>query len=318
MKKDRANSHKIGAFDVANILKKMCDEKSFLKKYTQKNNIAYAKRLTEFLHSIRIYDIREIKREHCVQYLNFLVKQELKINTIRNRMGFLKQFLTFGVNIDLIDKNPFFMPRISSADNTSNIGTFNLEEVQQLIKNADKELRTYLIVAFFTGARTGEILGLTWGDINPDKDEINILRTKHANGDIGTPKTKTSKRTIDMLPIVKNELMCVYKGQKMDKFIFKTKRSTLINNFKKLCKRLNLPQHRLYDTRHTFASIMLSKGEEPMWVGVKMLGHKDLNMTFKIYTHYIPQSISNRARFLDNFDIESNTKSNTTLKQKLA
>ncbi len=33
---------------------------------------------------------------------------------------------------------------------------------------------------------------------------------------------------------------------------------------------------RLYDTRHSFASIMLSRGEEPMWVGCKMMGHKDL------------------------------------------
>ncbi|GAA8468381.1 hypothetical protein HpNP74_28400 [Helicobacter pylori] len=51
-------------------------------------------------------------------------------------------------------------------------------------------------------------------------------------------------------------------------------------------KALNLKDRKLYTTRHTFASLMLSMGEEPLWVS-KNMGHKDLNTT---YSHYIPYS----------------------------
>lgn len=70
-------------------------------------------------------------------------------------------------------------------------------------------------------------------------------------------------------------------------------------SYKKLLKSLNLKFRVLYNTRHTFASIMLSRGEEPMWVGCKMLGHKNLNETFKSYAKYLPKNVVERAKFLD-------------------
>ncbi|MFT2606443.1 tyrosine-type recombinase/integrase, partial [Helicobacter pylori] len=59
---------------------------------------------------------------------------------------------------------------------------------------------------------------------------------------------------------------------------------------------LNLKNRKLYTTRHTFASLMLSQGEEAMWVS-KTLGHKDLNTTYSTYSHYIPKQDKERAKF---------------------
>ncbi|GAA7370945.1 hypothetical protein HpCK88_11150 [Helicobacter pylori] len=67
--------------------------------------------------------------------------------------------------------------------------------------------------------------------------------------------------------------------------------------FKKLLKALNLKERKLYTTRHTFASLMLSQGEEAMWVS-KTLGHKDLNTTYSAYSHYIPKQDKERAKFI--------------------
>ncbi|GLP31543.1 hypothetical protein HpBGD84_15740 [Helicobacter pylori] len=58
-----------------------------------------------------------------------------------------------------------------------------------------------------------------------------------------------------------------------------------------------MKERKLYTTRHTFASLMLSQGEEAMWVS-KTLGHKDLNTTYKTYSHYIPKQEKERAKFL--------------------
>lgn len=44
---------------------------------------------------------------------------------------------------------------------------------------------------------------------------------------------------------------------------------------------------------------MLSRGEEPMWVGCKMMGHKDLNETYRSYAKYLPKDAKQRAVFLN-------------------
>ena len=68
---------------------------------------------------------------------------------------------------------------------------------------------------------------------------------------------------------------------------------------KKLLEKLNLEKRNIYQTRHTFASNMLSNKENPLWVS-QMLGHKTLNMTLEIYTKYIKEENAPRkTTFLD-------------------
>jgi len=61
-----------------------------------------------------------------------------------------------------------------------------------------------------------------------------------------------------------------------------------------------------YQTRHTFASMMLSAGEHPMWVA-KQMGHKDWTMIARIYGKWMPSADPNagsRAVFM--FGLEAN------------
>lgn len=88
--------------------------------------------------------------------------------------------------------------------------------------------------------------------------------------------------------------------QNNEGFLFKSPAYRLRKDFKDLQKRLNIqPLRRLYDTRHSFASVMLSKGEEPMWISRVMLGHSSLNQTFSTYAKYLPKSVKERATFLN-------------------
>ena len=67
----------------------------------------------------------------------------------------------------------------------------------------------------------------------------------------------------------------------------------------KLLEKLNLEKRNIYQTRHSFASNMLSNKENPLWVS-QMLGHKSLNMTLEIYTRYIKEEKALRkTTFLD-------------------
>lgn len=49
---------------------------------------------------------------------------------------------------------------------------------------------------------------------------------------------------------------------------------------------LGIQYRKPYQTQHTFASMMLSRGENPMWVAEQM-GHKDWGMLRKVYGRWI-------------------------------
>jgi integrase len=54
-------------------------------------------------------------------------------------------------------------------------------------------------------------------------------------------------------------------------------------------KRADIKYRNPYQTRHTFAPMLLSRGENPMFVAQQM-GHKDWGMIIKVYGRWIPQS----------------------------
>lgn len=287
-------------FFIAQILDKLQAEKSFLKIRTQQNFKSDKKSILEFCEQNALFDIRHFSREHCVGFTQFLREKDLGKESILGRLKTLGQCLKFALASGLIDKNPYFVPKMSDFAPKEQIEPFNLDEAQMLIKAASGELKSYLIIAFFTGARTGEILGLKFSDIDFAKNEICILRTKHSSGQVeNTPKTNKA-RVIDMLAPVKNELLAMKGG---GEFVFNIKSDKLHKDFYELCERVGAKAQRLYNTRHSFASIMLSRGEEPAWVGLKMLGHATLSTTFKYYAKYLPRSVQMRASFVNELDL---------------
>ncbi|ANT42488.1 integrase [Helicobacter phage UKEN31U] len=225
-----------------------------------------------------------------------------KKNTIHNLNANLKSFLAFCETESFINKNPYFAITLKNAKEAKAIDPFSLEEVKTILENAPSlRLKAFLITAFFTGARTGEQLALTWEDIDFKEKTITINKSLNELGQITSPKNKPSVREIDLLdPVEKilKELKASEPANKKFVFIDMPKRiSVFQRHFKKLLKALNLKDRKLYTTRHTFASLMLSQGEEAMWVS-KTLGHKDLNTTYKTYSHYIPKQDKERAKFI--------------------
>ncbi len=70
-------------------------------------------------------------------------------------------------------------------------------------------------------------------------------------------------------------------------------------NFKKILQKSGVEVRKLYNLRHTFASQMISKGADIVWVS-KMLGHKDVSITLKIYTKFIQEDDDMRFKKIEN------------------
>ncbi|MCQ2700308.1 site-specific integrase [Helicobacter pylori] len=244
--------------------------------------------------------LKKITKEKIAKYHEATLKHYKK-NTIHNLNANLKSFLEFCETEGFIEKSPYFAITLKNAQEAKAIDPFNLEEVKTIIENAPSlRLKAFLMVAFFTGLRTGEQLALMWEDIDFNEKKIVINKSLNELGTITTPKNKPSVREVDLLEPVEKILKELKESEPNKKFVFISmpKRSTMFQRaFRALLKALNLKERKLYITRHTFASLMLSQGEEAMWVS-KTLGHKDLNTTYKTYSHYIPKQDKERAKFL--------------------
>ncbi len=245
--------------------------------------------------------LKKITKERIARYHEETLKHYKK-NTIHNLNANLKSFLEFCEAEGFIQKSPYFSITLKNAKEAKAIEPFTLEQVKTLIENAQSlRLKAFLMVAFFTGLRTGEQLALMWEDIDFNEKKITINKSLNELGNITTPKNKPSIREVDLLEPVEKILKDLKASEPENKkfvFISMPKRSTMFQRaFRALLKALNLKDRKLYTTRHTFASLMLSQGEEPMWVS-KALGHKDLNTTYSTYSHYIPKQEKERAKFL--------------------
>jgi len=161
-----------------------------------------------------------------------------------------------------------------------------------------------------SGMRPGEALGLKWSDVDFESKRITINRTlTRAQGGgwkLEEPKTSRSRRTIPIPSTVMKdldehkraqtaEILRAKPGKYNDQgFVFSAGNGEPANNknivrrhFKPLLEVAGLPNIRLYDLRHSCATLLLSAGENPKIVSER-LGHASITLTLDTYSHVLP------------------------------
>ena len=180
--------------------------------------------------------------------------------------------------------------RIKKTDVTP----FTIEEVEMIIKYCREDFRDYFTVKFFTGMRPGEIHGLKWKYIDFEKRLITIRETIVDDYE-ETPKTADSNRDIQMAPQVYEALKTQWEVTgKKSPYVFAngnggplTNRNMSNRVWYPMLRSLGLKLRTPYQTRHTFATLMLAAGESPEWIAFQM-GHSSTEMLFKVYSRYVP------------------------------
>jgi len=157
-------------------------------------------------------------------------------------------------------------------------------------RNRDGELGDFLFTLLRTGARPGEARALRWGDIVGDK----ILIEKSADDRNEITLTKTGgKRAVDMTPALKDVLRLRWLkagSPSADHFVFGNGEPlsvrALSRRFEIAMRETEIEGHVMYDCRHSFASVLLARGANVLYVS-KMLGHSDASTTLKFYAHWM-------------------------------
>jgi integrase len=182
--------------------------------------------------------------------------------------------------------------------------------VKRLLDTAKNDrLRALYFLAVNIGARQGELLGLTWSDVDFERGTISISKQLQRVGGkliLKTLKTPKSRRTIYMSAAVTAALIAHRDRQNAEReaatrwasepnFVFRTPIGTGLEGvnvtklFQGLVQAAKLPAMTFHDLRHTCASIRLDAGESLLSVS-RLLGHGDIAITANTYSHLMPES----------------------------
>jgi integrase len=205
---------------------------------------------------------------------------------------------------ELIEKNPFSIVKSPALVYLREIEPFNKDEIFQILNDIPLKVRLFFAIGFFTGARTGEITALKVKDIDLDNKTISISRTRN-HGVETSPKTKSSIREIDILDVLVPYIKEHLEIHPNNEYLFETRHKSPYYSanqlsrlyWEKSLKRLNIKFRNLYQMRHTFASMMISSGEDILWVS-SMLGHKNSNITLSTYAKFVKNTKKQRGAFL--------------------
>ena len=173
------------------------------------------------------------------------------------------------------------------------IHPFAFDEWTVLKEHLTLRFRPYFDFAVQTGLRPSEQVALKWSAVDDRFVHIELSRVR--NREKADLKTPESNRRLEIRPSMR-QILEVQRKQTVhfqSEYVFVGSKGlpcvqdTLRGHWVRAMEKSGLPFRRMYETRHTFASWALLKGETPEWVA-RTLGHVNTAMVFSTYSRYIP------------------------------
>lgn len=180
----------------------------------------------------------------------------------------------------------------------------NKDELKRFIdylSNSDNKVCSlFLMFACCLGLRRGEILGLKWSDFDFSNKSVLIQRSaSYVKGGYQFTNCKTvSSQRLLLIPellfqkLIDHKKSVERRGLYSDeRFLFSYENDKIISTDrfqtfkKKALSDIGLPNLRIHDLRHSFASYLVTENSTPINVISKMLGHSKVSTTLDIYTH---------------------------------
>lgn len=194
----------------------------------------------------------------------------------------------------LIDRNP--ASRIKNLPHRfEEPDPLTPEEITKLLESSEGQIRNLFQFAFWTGMRTSELIALEWGDIDRIRNVVRVRRAS-VRKRIKVPKTEAGERDVALLPgaVVALDAQKPFGALPGGRVFlnprtgsaWETDQQIRRTAWEPAIRRSGLRSRNPYQTRHTFASLCLTSGEDIAWVA-RQLGHKSIAMTLKRYARWI-------------------------------
>ncbi len=267
----------------------------------------------------KAYKLKDLKGRHFTEYFIFLKesgrsdgKGGLGKKAVLNIRGVLSSAFNYALENDMINYNFIErsrMPIFETKEFTPTI--YSAEQIKTLLSYAEQtksKACLFLHLEMFTGCRKGELLALTWDNVDLENSTIHICHNRTGSKKeilehLTTPKTKNGIRTMSLPPKVidmlkaekaqqtenKQILGSSYKVYDYDYVIRKADGSIYNPNsinriIRKMTNEIGLPPCRVHDYRHAVASLLFESGTPLADVTIQ-LGHGQTSTTERIYIH---------------------------------
>ncbi len=261
-------------------------DKEHLKSYPQ--IVSRIEKLNDYFSDIT--SITELKKSHIKDW----VYDRLELNTpktVRDYLTDLRGVFHAAIDLEHIKDNVADNIKLPTHEKKV-IEPFSREEVIKILDNSNDWFRLYFAISFYTGMRTGEVMGLTHGDIDLENGVIHVKRSVSKNK-VTTPKTQKSIRDVpifdDLIPYLKKipKAKSVFLFSKQDGTITSGSESINRDEYASLLDRCDITYRKIYATRHTFIVSMLKYSNLSIMDIAQIVGHTTTQMIVQNYAKYI-------------------------------
>ena len=258
----------------------------YMEKHAHSRDVYTIKPLLETFGGVTLLEITtplaaEYQDERLEDAEPATVYQELSLlrrmfNVARKRWGW-------------VTRNP-----VSDGDLQFSVGNRNardrwltIDEEQTFLANATNPawLRPLVTTALHTGMRRGELLALTWKDVDFKARLIRVEKSK--NGE---------KRSIPMSRTLQETLKAI-NMRDISGTVFPISVRSLRAAYGRTLEKAGITDFHFHDLRHTFATRLVQAGQD-LYKVQKLLGHKSIVMTQR-YAHHYPESLRSSVEVLD-------------------
>ena len=241
-----------------------------------------------------------------------------KTSSINIYLGTIAAIFNLALDMEIIQNNP--ASRVHKLEKMKDEGlqnddstlAYTVEQLQKILQAADKEpllFRALIHAAADTGCRRGELLGLQWDAIDFQTGETTICRNWTTIGAtsecaLTTPKGKRARKvflsaiTLALFKQIREEQKT---AQAITPYVFANLKSetlepdrarTWSDRVRSFGKRIDFPDLHLHKLRHTFCSVSITNGIDPVTVAA-LAGHASPQMTLNVYSHASETGLKN-------------------------
>jgi len=255
--------------------------------------------------------VAEVTPQHLQDFYQTIFDEGHTPNTVIHYHAVLRKALQNAVKKDILNTNP--ADKVDRPKkNVYQAQFYSAEEIMTLFDAvSDDPLEICVKLAAYYGLRRSEVLGLKWDAINLEQKTISI-RHKVIEDEVDGKfvpvgedvlKTKSSFRTLPLLPSVEKLLLAEKEKQEMYRRLFKRsycreyldyicldqtgklmRPNYVTEHFSWLLEKFGLKKIRFHDLRHSCASLLLANGISMKQIQI-WLGHSTFSTTADIYSH---------------------------------
>lgn len=248
----------------------------------------------------------EIKTSDVRAWQNALIKKGYAPTYLKSINNQLAALFNYAVKYYDLKDNPCRKAGSIGKSKADEMEFWTKQEFKEFLPSMDgkPEARMAFLLLYWTGMRIGELLALTYEDIDFDKRIITINKSyQRINGkDMITPlKTPKSNRKVTIPPFLAEELRkycSVLYGITAKERMFRFTKSFMEHEIVRGVKETGVKRIRLHDLRHSHASLLVEMGFQPLAIAER-LGHEKIETTLSTYSHLYPNKQAELADQLE-------------------